>query len=318
MQRDQSLRGQRRVPLDLQFDGHEEEDVTRWLPLLRRAPICTLRAAAGGEAVLRDAGVRARSAGSLVAAAAAVTCTDTLQWFPNLAWLELRVGAIDVLYPAVLDGVRAAHLGLVHYQRMALEELPPSLVATLRSVDVTPLPVARLSHFCLRLPPGIALRRLAVHGSFGAIASTKAAPRLNLDVASVCASCAHVLAEGRSLTFRLPRGAAAARRRSGAGGPGDWEVELAAALLEGWGATGWQRLELRLLCPFVFVWVELPLVGGHTGEASRVDLGPLATAVVNLSRGRVAALLSHERVSIFDVHCLVLERQGGEALVEQL
>lgn len=65
----------------------------------------------------------------------------------------------------------------------SLPAAPPSIIsltcihAIMQSVDVTPVPKALHSSFRLRLPPGMALHRLVVHGSFHTIHSHRAAPR---------------------------------------------------------------------------------------------------------------------------------------------
>ena len=247
----------------------------------------------------------------------------------------------------VLDGVGSLrHLSLKHYHHALLAELPRSVVATLRAIEVTPRPTARFSHFDLRLPPGMALEHLALHGSYYGIASTQAAPQLDFDIASFCVCCATLRAEARLVTFHLPPEAPARWHHHRGRPPAGWEVEVAAALLShggyadgrgspsgssgrdassssrssssssanhGKGGSGWRRLELWVLED---MQVELPSAAGPAAQLPRataaLDLPALAAAISALSKGSVSVqLYTSVPISIFHATGLVLERQGA-------
>lgn len=53
-------------------------------------------------------------------------------------------------------------------------------------LEVTPRPEAMRCQLAVRLPPGMRLRRLAVHGSFPRLLSTKAAPKVCIDTQALC------------------------------------------------------------------------------------------------------------------------------------
>ncbi|EFN57323.1 hypothetical protein CHLNCDRAFT_143954 [Chlorella variabilis] len=294
----------REVELALDMRGAPGEHLHQLLPLLTTLALRSLLLAPshahGAEALLRCDSVTEVSAATLRVLGASVACTDTLQRYSRLEQLHLDAGVLERLYPAVLHDMAAlVHLGLHGYKEVELSALPPSVL------EVTPRPEAMRCQLAVRLPPGMRLRRLAVHGSFPRLLSTKAAPKVCIDTQALCRQCEHARIEAREAVWQLPPQFKGhfSQRRAGA------EAALAAALLDAQAA--WSRLELHLLERAFVEEAMPPEDSGPPTLVGRLDLERLVEAVLRLGRSTVAASLRRESVSIFNPWVLVLERGRG-------
>ncbi|PRW57632.1 seleno O isoform B [Chlorella sorokiniana] len=284
------------VPLRLDFSAASEADLELLRPLADTLSIDTLLLGAqhaSGESLLRLPAVAARSGGSLRRLAATVACTDTLQRFSGLQELHLHAGAVEQLYPAVLQGLPSLrHLGLHGYKNVDLEQVLPNVADTLQVLEVTPQPEAMGCSLELRLPPTVRLQRLTVHGSFERILSLFAAPQVRMEASVLVKQCAEVCIEAGMAVWRP---AASYCRRSHAA------VALARMLLHP-DAT-WRRIELRLLDGTCLQPIEQnPVYIFYDG----VRLEHFVEEFNRLGRGEARASLQQSRIGLFDVDTLML------------